>query len=694
MMDGYLRQTRAHSKDGVCALENKRNLVKKSAHVNFSRHDLIITCDKVPDGTLSTSVSPSHVAHTQSKSSSSLLGYLLPLRSRKQTKIHSKIVMSSQGRRSSFPSRKKSDASKIPALKGLQKKSVSKSPSLPKKHPLTPSQDAVSAATTKPRSGSNLGIPYTEDQQMLRSSTEDLDSVEVSSRENGSSGEGGLDEMDGPTPTDSHSHDPLRTKTAIEQTQSKIRRCMEMIKAEQAAKEENVNEYLKLAASTGADKQQLQRIKTMFEKKNQKSTQQISSLQKKLENYHKRLSDLETYGVSGHKQAREVLRDMGQGLKPSLWRSVWKRYGSRPSGGVGANIVDGITGFSGGVVDNIKGAKDTIVSKPKEFAHLIKNKFGSAGDISELSATEILDDVPSSEGEKAHGSTLPARYCRSKSHPRHVTSSLVRVATSPGMIAVAHQSQAHIFKYGSDDDNSSITSGSGFGAHSSPPSVSQNTSQQLPILTQASLDPIVMEMKELRDSNSHMQETLQSLIKELDVYRVATQSDLSLVKTYLEEERYRVERLEEQINDMTELHQNEVTNLRQDISSMEEKIEYRLDERTGDLHESLENCQTRVSKMELQQQQQQIISMEMVDNVTFRTLLTKLINVVLALLAVVLVFVSTAANLVAPFLTTRARILSTVVLIFALVLVGQNWGTISTTVLNIWNYIVELLPRR
>ncbi|XP_033727230.1 transmembrane and coiled-coil domains protein 1-like isoform X6 [Pecten maximus] len=644
------------SQDGICSVENKRNLLKKAAHVNFSRHDLIITCDKVPDGTLSDRVSssPSNVTNTQSKSSSSLLGYLLPLRSRsrKQAKIQTKIVMSSQGRRSSFPSRKKSDATKIPALKGLQKKGISKSPSLPKKHPVTPSQDAVSAATPKPRSGSNLGVPYTDDQQqMLRSSTEDLDSVEVSSRENGSSGEGGMDEMDGPTPTDSHSHDPLRTKTAIEQTQSKIRRTMEMIKAEQAAKEENVNEYLKLAASTGADKQQLQRIKTMFEKKNQKSTQTISHLQKKLENYHKRLSDLETYGVSGHKQAREVLRDMGQGLKPLLWRSVWKKYGSRSSWGV---------------VDNIKGAKDTIVSKPKEFAHLIKNKFGSAGDISEL---KIMDEVPSSEGEKIHGSTLPARCPEQFFNP-------IR------------------FKYGSDDDNSSITSGSGFGAHSSPPSVSQNTSQQLPILTQASLDPVVMEMKELRDSNVQMQETIQSLIKELDVYRVATQSDLSIVKTFLEEERYRVERLEEQINDMTELHQNEVTNLRQDISSMEEKIEYRLDERTGDLHESLENCQTRVSKMELQQQQQQIISMEMVDNVTFRTLLTKLINVVLALLAVVLVFVSTAANLVAPFLTTRARILSTVVLIFALVLVGQNWGTISTTVCNIWNYIVELLPRR
>lgn len=76
---------------------------------------------------------------------------------------------------------------------------------------------------------------------------------------------------------------------------------------------EHVNEYLRLAAC--ADKQQLQRIKTIFERKNQKSTQTISTLQKKLENYHKRMSDLDTYGMTGHKQAREVLRDMGQGLK-------------------------------------------------------------------------------------------------------------------------------------------------------------------------------------------------------------------------------------------------------------------------------------------------------------------------------------------------------------------------------------------
>ena len=57
--------------------------------------------------------------------------------------------------------------------------------------------------------------------------------------------------------------------------------------------------------------------------------------------------------------------------------------------------------------------------------------------------------------------------------------------------------------------------------------------------------------------------------------------------------------------------------------------------------------------MELKQEQQQLISMEMVENVTFRTILTKLINVVLAILAVILVFVSTTANLISPFLTSR-----------------------------------------
>lgn len=76
---------------------------------------------------------------------------------------------------------------------------------------------------------------------------------------------------------------------------------------------ENVNEYLRLSA--GADRLQAPRIKVVFEKKNQKSTQTIAQLQRKLDIYQKRLKDAEHHGITGHKQAKDVLKDVGQGLK-------------------------------------------------------------------------------------------------------------------------------------------------------------------------------------------------------------------------------------------------------------------------------------------------------------------------------------------------------------------------------------------
>lgn len=105
-------------------------------------------------------------------------------------------------------------------------------------------------------------------------------------------------------------------------------------------------------------------FQAVFEKKNQKSAHSISQLQKKLDNYTKRAKDLTNHqfqAKSQHRQPREVLRDVGQGLR-----------------NVGGNIRDGITGFSG-----------SVMSKPREFAHLIKNKFGSADNINQMSEAEL-----------------------------------------------------------------------------------------------------------------------------------------------------------------------------------------------------------------------------------------------------------------------------------------------------------------
>ncbi|KAK3780488.1 hypothetical protein RRG08_045152 [Elysia crispata] len=372
----------------------------------------------------------------------------------------------------------------------------------------------------------------------------------------------------------------VRTKQVIAALQAKIQKTREAIRKEQNNKESIVNEYLQMAA----DKTPTPRIKTLFEKKNQKSAQNIIGLQRKLEGYQQRLTEVETHGYTGHKQAKEVLRDVGQGL-------------------------------------------NTIVSKPKEFAHLIKNKFGSADNIAQLK----LDDQGVMEADGKSGGTLPAS-----------------------------------FKYASDDENSSITSGSGphggglmMGNTTSGSGGTQHTGHHLQMvaLTPGALDPVMKELKEVQESNRRVSEVLLRQTEEFEDYRVQMQNDMSLLRSQLEDERFRVERLEEQLNDLTELHQHEILNLRQDLSSTEEKIEYRLDERTTDLSDLVDNTSTRISRLEQQQQQQQILSMEMVENATFRTIISKLINVVLALLAVVLVCVSTAAKFLSPFLHSTPRLL-------------------------------------
>lgn len=71
--------------------------------------------------------------------------------------------------------------------------------------------------------------------------------------------------------------------------------------------------------------------------------------------------------------------------------------------------------------------------------------------------------------------------------------------------------------------------------------------------------------------------------------------EIEMLNQALQEERFRSERLEEQINDLTELHQNEVENLKQTICDMEEKVQYQSEERLRDIQEMLESCQTKVN---------------------------------------------------------------------------------------------------
>ncbi|XP_043979053.1 transmembrane and coiled-coil domains protein 1b isoform X1 [Gambusia affinis] len=408
--------------------------------------------------------------------------------------------------------------------------------------------------------------------------------------------------------------DPQRTKQAIAQLQQKILKLTEQIKIEQTARDDNVAEYLKLA--NNADKQQSARIKQVFEKKNQKSAQTIQQLQRKLEHYHRKLREVEHNGIP--RQPKDVFRDMHQGLK-----------------GVGAKVTGGLSSFS----QATHSAAGAVVSKPREIASLLRNKFGSADNIAALK--DSLEETPGEEGAYPGGSR-PLGTGQLQSSPR----------------------------YGSEDDCSSATSGSAGanstpGAPGGPPSSRGNT---LDNAQGSGFDALLHEIHELRDNQGRLEESFENL-------KSHYQRDYTVIMEALQEERYRCERLEEQLNDLTELHQNEILNLKQELASMEEKIAYQSYERARDIQEALEACQTRISKMELQQQQQQVV--EGLENATARTLLGKLINILLAVMAVLLVFVSTVANCVVPLMKTRSRTLSTLLLVILLAFLWRHWEAIS-----------------
>ncbi|XP_050574894.1 transmembrane and coiled-coil domains protein 2 isoform X6 [Bombus affinis] len=421
--------------------------------------------------------------------------------------------------------------------------------------------------------------------------------------------------------TDDVDSNSARVCQAIEHIQSKIAKTRELIRIEQTTRDENVNEYLKLAAN--ADKQQLTRIKAVFEKKNQKSAHSISQLQKKLDSYTKKLKHYELNGApTSHRQPREVLRDMGQGLK-------------------------------------------SVMSKPREFAHLIKNKFGSADNINTLSRN---GDNASVEDEKAHHGS----------------------ATLPGGCSLGSTHSAAAMKFPSEEGSecSSVTSESGPGSRGQAHTCHSSNNAAL------SLKSIFSELQEHRENLDRMKDKLEGL--------KSLQQEVTYLSHALQEERFRCERLEEQINDLTELHQNEVENLKQTITDMEEKVQYQSEDRLRDIHEMLESCQTKICKMEHQQQQhQQYVTLEGLDNSNARALVVKLINVVLTVLQVILLLVATGAGIMMPFLRTsctkphcfmcRVRILTTTFVVLGIVFVLKQWPEVHDVGSHLMRHLKQTL---
>ena len=73
----------------------------------------------------------------------------------------------------------------------------------------------------------------------------------------------------------------------------------------------------------------------------------------------------------------------------------------------------------------------------------------------------------------------------------------------------------------------------------------------------------------------------------------------------LQEEGDRCAKLEDQINDLTELHQSQIEHIKNLVNDNEEQAHYQSEERVRDINDKLKMLETKVTNMEIQQVQQQ-----------------------------------------------------------------------------------------
>ncbi|KAF7707761.1 transmembrane and coiled-coil domain protein 3-like [Silurus meridionalis] len=369
--------------------------------------------------------------------------------------------------------------------------------------------------------------------------------------------------------------------------QQKILKAKEQLRVERMEQDDNVAEFLKLVNM--ADKQQVGRIRQVFEKKNQKTSHNINQLQKKLEQYYKRVKESENNNnnnTSKNSSPKDPAKDPP--------KDIPKEHPKETSINVRHHCLDKFK--PGGPATSL--SPPSIFNKPRVFANLIRNKFGSADNIAQLKPS--LDE--------AGGRVLS------------------------GSATIVGQSKFHI---GDDDEFSTGSSADSNGN----PAVHRHD--------QSNINVVLEELQEIRQSQMRLAEDMEVLKENMSGEEFLTQK--------LEDERDRVERLEEQLNDLVELHQHEMANLKQELASIEEKLVYQSNERARDLQEVLEACNSRLCKVE---QQAQVVQVE-AEGVFGRHLLAKIINVLLAVVTLLLVCVSTVMRCIMSGVRSRTHLLLT-----------------------------------
>lgn len=290
--------------------------------------------------------------------------------------------------------------------------------------------------------------------------------------------------------TDLAGRDVSRSRSGLDSLQQKILKVKEQLRIEQNLQDENVAEYLKLIGN--ADKQQSSRIKQVFEKKNQKTAHNIVQLQKKLEQYQRKMKDSDF--SNGTKHTPPPSKDIHELPKDNLKETVVTGSGRHPH-------LDKVKTIGPGV----SLSPPFFFSKSREIANLIRNKFGSADNIAHLKSS--MDTGGGLQAER--GGRVLSGSATLTSKPKYPSDDECSTETS-----LSVESNGHVSGSGVTGQNS------GFGKEGG----------------QEDNNRLVEAWEEIRE----LREAQNLLAEDIDALKTQFKCDFESITQTLQEERYRL----------------------------------------------------------------------------------------------------------------------------------------------------------
>ncbi|XP_060109238.1 testis-specific protein TEX28 [Heteronotia binoei] len=212
--------------------------------------------------------------------------------------------------------------------------------------------------------------------------------------------------------------------------------------------------------------------------------------------------------------------------------------------------------------------------------------------------------------------------------------------------------------------------------HSPPPVQSEERGPAPEANTKQALDEAVqLRLQELRSQLAELKGTHKALEEEWQKLEKSWKEDKWEMMELLQEEKKRHYNLEVQVNDVVQVNLSEINNLKHDLACTEEKMVYQSYERSRDIWEVLDSYQTRLAKLETQQQAQQQEARDLPQASVYK-LYGQLMNLLLTVAAILLVCVSTVSAFSFPLLRTPWRAMTTL-------------GVLTVVVL-LWNYLPDI----